>query len=143
MKSNKGVTLISLTIYVIVLAIVIGVIASISSVFYKNVKNINQTVDPITEYAKFNSFFTEEIENENTRISEIDGTTHKYIVFENNDRKVQYTFANKSIYRDKVKICRGIDECTFVRGTENGKTTINIYFRAGNQEKTTKYTLKK
>lgn len=63
MKSQKGITLISLTIYVIVMALVIGVIAILSTFFYSNMKDINQTVDPITEYTKFNSFFSDEVKS--------------------------------------------------------------------------------
>ena len=36
MKSQKGVTLISLTIYVIVMAIVVGILSVITTFFYHN-----------------------------------------------------------------------------------------------------------
>ena len=61
MKQEKGVTLISLTIYVIVMAIVIGVLAIITNFFYKNVKDVNVDIDPITQYTTFNSYFSEEV----------------------------------------------------------------------------------
>lgn len=147
MKSEKGITLISLTVYIIVMALVVAMIAIISTFFYKNVKNVNQTVNPITEYTKFNSFFTKEINNNNIRILE---SGNNYIVFDNGVQytfieanRVQYTFieANKGIYRNKVKICRGIDNCTFENIIENGKNVIKVNFKAGNQEKETKYTL--
>ncbi|MCI8412300.1 MAG: prepilin-type N-terminal cleavage/methylation domain-containing protein [Clostridia bacterium] len=137
MKNEKGVTLISLTVYIIVMAIVVGIVAIISTFFYKNVKNVSQTVDPITEYTKFNSFFTEEINNGDIRILECG---NDYIVFDNG---IQYTFieANKGIYRDKVKICRGIDKCTFENKIQNGKNIIEVKFEAKNEKKTTTYTL--
>ena len=40
MKSDKGITLISITIYVIVMAIVVGVVAIISTFFYSNMNAI-------------------------------------------------------------------------------------------------------
>ena len=57
MKSQKGITLISLTIYVIVMAIVIGVIAIVTGVFFKSLQQSNFYTDPIAEYTAFNSFF--------------------------------------------------------------------------------------
>lgn len=137
MKNEKGVTLISLTVYIIVMALVIGIVAIISTFFYKNVRNVSQTVDPITEYTKFNSFFTQETNNSDIRILECE---NDYIVFDNG---IQYTFieANKGIYRDKVKICRGIEKCTFTNKIQNGKNVIKVIIHAGNQQKTTTYTL--
>ena len=40
MKSQKGVTLISLTIYVIVMAIVVGILSVITTFFYHNTKDL-------------------------------------------------------------------------------------------------------
>lgn len=137
MKNEKGVTLISLTVYIIVMALVIGIVAIISTFFYKNVRYVSQTVDPITEYTKFNSFFTQETNNSDIRILECE---NDYIVFDNG---IQYTFIkeNKGIYRNKIKICRGIDDCTFTNTIQNGKNVIEVTIQAGNQQKTTKYTL--
>ena len=61
MRSEKGITLISLIIYVIALTIVIGIIAVISGYFYKNVATASVDVEPMVEYTKFNSFFSEEV----------------------------------------------------------------------------------
>ena len=61
MKSQKGITLISLTIYVIVMAIVVGVVAIISTFFYSNINDTTQQLDPLTEYTDFNSFFSDEV----------------------------------------------------------------------------------
>lgn len=140
MKSEKGITLISLTVYIVVMTIVIAMVAAISTFFYKNVKNVNQTIDPITEYTKFNSFFSEEINNKDIRILEI---SENYIVFDNGGDTIQYSFIteNNGIYRNKVKICSGIEECTFTNEIKNGKNTITVEFKVGDQEKTTTYTL--
>ena len=62
MKSESGVTLISITVYLIVMTIVIGIIAIISSFFYKNTIEVSE-ISPITEFTKFNSYFTREINN--------------------------------------------------------------------------------
>ena len=40
------------------MAIVIGVLAIITNFFYKNVKDVNVDIDPITQYTTFNSYFS-------------------------------------------------------------------------------------
>lgn len=138
MKSQKGVTLISLTVYIIALTLVITIVAVISGVFYKNVKNVNQTINPNTEYSKFNASFTEEINNKDIRILEY---SDDYIVFNDN---VQYMYVegNKGIYRNKVKICKEIESCKFENIIENGKNIIKVTIKAQNgKQKEMKYTL--
>lgn len=143
MKSQKGITLISLTIYVIVMAIVVGVIAIISTFFYSNINDSNQEINPITEYTKFNSFFSDEVNHTNIKILDC-GTTNdgqNYIVFDNG---VQYTYIpeNQGVYRNQIKISKGVTNCTFTRGVQNGKDIVEVVFEAGNRTRTTTYTLK-
>ncbi len=144
MKSQKGITLISLTVYVIVMAVVIGVVAIISTFFYSNMSDSTQDLNPITEYTKFNSFFTDEVNHSNIKVLEC-GTTEEgqnYIVFDNG---VQYTFVpeNHGIYRNQVKIARGVDNCTFTKDTKNGKDVVEVLFEAGSRVREMTYTLKK
>ena len=143
MKSEKGITLISLTIYVIAMAIVVGVIAIISTFFYSNMEDTDNIVSPMAEYTKFNSFFSDEVNHEGIEVIDC-GTTdngQKYIVFSN---EVQYTYiqANRAIYRNKVKIAKEIDKCTFTTGTKNGKKVVNVEFEAGGKTRENTYTLK-
>lgn len=139
MKNEKGVTLISLTVYIIVMALVVGVLAIITTFFYKNTIDIKD-IDPITEYITFNTFITDEINHSDINVVEC---KDNYIVFSNG---VQYTFipANKGIYRNKVKICRGIENCSFETGRENENDVIRVVFKAqGQSKKNITYTLKK
>ena len=142
MKSDKGITLISITIYVIVMAIVVGVVAIISTFFYSNMTNTSQDLDPITEYTKFNSFFSDEINHSNIKILEC-GTTENgqnYIVFDNG---VQYTFIpeNQGIYRNQVKISNKVTNCIFTRNVKNGKDVVEVIFQSGDRIRQTTYTL--
>ena len=61
MKSEKGVTLTSLIVYVIGMVMVISIVSVLTTYFYKNIKNVGADIDPIAEYTKFNSYFTNEI----------------------------------------------------------------------------------
>ena len=61
MQSQKGITLISITIYVIVMLIVVSVITVLTSYFYTNVDINSVSEDLNQQYTKFNSYFTEEV----------------------------------------------------------------------------------
>ncbi len=139
MKMQKGVTLVSLTIYIIVMTIVISVISMISTYFFKNTKNILKDIEPITEQTRFSSFFTEEVNRSNSKILACD---EHYVVF---DDGVQYTFVpeNKGVYRNQVKICRGVEICKFERTIKNGKDVITVTLKMEKAvEKRVDYTLK-
>ena len=78
MKSEKGVTLISVIIYVIAMLIIIAVITVLTSYFYTNVDINSASEDLNQQYTKFNSYFTEEVNRKGNKILEIGET-------ENND----------------------------------------------------------
>lgn len=139
MKSQKGITLISLTVYIIVMVIVVAIISVISTYFYTNVNSISNTINPMTEYTKFNSFFSDEVNHSNIKVLEC---KEDYIVFDNG---VQYTFVgeNKGIYRDKVKIASDVESCTFEYKIKNGKNVVVVSLQIGTaKEKSVEYTLK-
>lgn len=137
MKNERGITLISVTIYIIVMAIVIGVIAVISGFFYKSIDNVDGAEQPAQEFTEFNKFFSDEVNRSGIKILTISAT---YIVFDNN---VEYSFVegNKGIYRNGVKICNNVDNCTFTQGTQNGKTTITVEMLIGGRTMSTTYVL--
>lgn len=149
MKTEKGITLISLTIYIIAMTIAIAVITIISNYFYTNVSDYDFNYETVGEYSRFNSFFTEEVNNRNITVENCEngyigenGKEINYIVFSNGE---QYTFIkeNKGVYKNNVKICRNIELCSFLWGTENGKTTVTVTFQPeGGNIKNTKFTLK-
>ncbi len=141
MKSQEGITLISLTIYIVVMVIVIAMISVISGYFYSNIDEVSDTIDPLTEYTKFNSFFTDEVNHSNIRVLEC-LQNGNYIVFDNG---VQYTFIaeNKGIYRNKVKICKEVESCTFDYQIQNGKNVVVVKLKIGtDKERNVTYTLK-
>ena len=138
MKSEKGITLISLTIYVIVMTLVVAVVGIVTGVFVKNIQKSSFYTDPIAEYTAFNSYFSDEVNHEVIKVLECKSN---YVVFNNG---IQYTFVeeNKGIYRNKVKIARDIDFCTFSEQIKNGKQVINVNLKSGSQNRNTTYTLK-
>lgn len=139
MKSQKGITLISLTVYVIVMLIVVATLSVLSNFFFKNIKNGTKNIDPLTEYTKFTNFFTEEVNHNNIKVLDVKDS---YIAF---DDGVQYTFVqeNKGVYRNQIKICNGVESCSFDYKIENGRNVVTVNIKIESiDEKTAEYTLR-
>lgn len=106
MKSEKGITLLSLIIYLILLMFAIGILAIISNYFHSNLNHLSSSGKYAVEFNKFNMFFVEDVKN-NTKIYSAE--PHK-ITFGDG---TTYTFVNNGIYRNKVKICDNIYSLIF------------------------------
>ena len=139
MKSQKGITLISLTVYIIVMVIVVATLTIISNFFFSNMKTASKNINPLTEYTKFTTFFSDEVNHSNIKVLDCQ---NDYVVFDNG---VQYTFVkdNKGIYRNKIKICRNVQSCNFAYEIKNGKSVVTVAIQMEDiDEKTVTYTLK-
>ena len=127
--NNKGITVTSLIIYVIGMVIIIGVISTLTTYFYKNI-DMGSINDDNTQYTKFSSMFVEEINKQNNQIidcktSEESGMKISYIVFASGN---QYTFnqQNKSIYKNKIRICQNVEDCEFIKNEEENTLKVNF-----------------
>lgn len=156
MRTEKGVTLITVTIYIIVTLIMISIITVLTSYFYKNVdiQSISQNFNQ--QYTKFNSYFVKEVNKRGNKVVDIQSVSipqdeeenaetntsqQNYIVFSSGN---QYTYIpkNQGIYMNKVKIAQNITGCTFAtHKEENGKTTVTVTILGDNFERETNYTL--
>lgn len=150
MKCEKGISLISLTIYVIVMLITVAIVTVVTGYFYNNIQTYTAKTDSISEYTKFNSYFTEEINTENNKVLEYKPrkdekgnivNEQEYIVFSTNN---QYTYIpeNKSIYKNYVKIASGVEECTFTHLIKNGKDAVEVKLKFSELDKTVTYVIK-
>lgn len=132
MKNNTGITLISLLLYVIGMTIVVGTIATLTSYFYKNI-NVGDIEDTTTQYTKFSSIFSEDINKKNNSVIdsktiEENGTKVSYIIFSSGN---QYTFKseNKSIYKNNIKICDNVEDCDFSYWFVDSKYSVKVNFK--------------
>ena len=134
MKNNKGITLISLITYIIGLTIVLALIATLTSFFYKNIsaKDINSDT---TQYTKFSSIFIEETNNKKNSVISCQSMTDgiSYIVFSSGN---QYTFDenSKSIYKNNFKICDNVEICDFSYTFVDSKYKIKVNFKTSSIE---------
>lgn len=130
MKSQKGVTLIALVIYVIVLTIVVSILAMISSFFFSNVNFVKKQANYAPEFNKFNMFFIQDVkQNKNLTI------TGNVVKFEDG---TEYTFNldQKAIYRNGKAIAKNVQAAVFTTTTETIRNTtkniINVNIAIGN-----------
>lgn len=121
MKSEKGVTITSIMIYVIALTVVVLLIGRIITYFYRNVNNAEENTAANAEYLKFNSYFTDEI---NIEGNEVEVCENNYIIFSKTQN--QYTYQNGSIYRQKVKIAKDIELCEFYYDEDTKEIYVNM-----------------
>lgn len=135
-KSEKGITLTALIVYIIVLSIVMGIVTSISTFFYDNIFIIRDSAKYASEFDKFNSFMVIDVKN-NTKVN-ID-SENKTIIFEDGTTYV-YNQNDKGIYRGKVKVATNVSrlECSKKIITVNNidKQILSIDIVIGNSKRT-------
>lgn len=138
MKSNSGLTITSIIVYIIAMMMVIGTIATITSFFYTNVSNLSDNSDNISEITKFHMYFLEETTKEDNSIAKLTDTS---ISFHTGNT---FTFQDNSIYFNHSKICEEISNLQFATEEINEKTVISVLITIGQDNeytKTTKYVL--
>lgn len=138
MKSERGVTLTSIMIYIIALTIAVVTIGRLITYFYKNINAVDSSSISDAEYMKFNSYFTDEVNIEGNEVELIgDENETSYIIFSKTQN--QYTYKNGKIYRGKVKICDNINQCVF----DYDETTkiISVELKIKDKDYSTKYTV--
>lgn len=133
MKSNKGITLTSLIIYIIGMLIIIAIISTLTAYFSKNINTKDMNNNTI-QYSKFSSIFSDEINIKGNKVIECKTIGEKmnkvsYIVFSSGN---QYTYMGESnsIYKNKVKICEYITDCDFTYN--NSTKEIKLNFKTDN-----------
>lgn len=112
MKNQKGITLISLTVYIIALILVVATLSAISDSFFSRKNYLLDDSRNIAEYNKFDMYFIEDVKSNKTA-----QVTANEIIFEDG---TVYTYieSDKGIYRNRVKICSNIENCRFYEPEE-------------------------
>ncbi|CDE96512.1 MAG: hypothetical protein ACM67R_01925 [Clostridiales bacterium] len=142
MKSEQGVTLTSLVIYIAVATVLISTMAVMSSHFFANIQLVKNQSDYVVEYNKFNMFFIQDVKA--NKAASIIGTT---IVFEDGTK---YEYKDESIYRNDKKIAKNIRTASFEPATYTVnnvtknliKVNLNIGVEKKSYQKQIEYVLK-
>ena len=134
MKNNKGITLVSLVIYLIVLTMLIGVSSLFMKQFYQNTNKYMITGDTSENYVRFMTYITKDInskslQNVNLSSNAItfnfkDGSKHFYAYKENS---IYFSQIGSSGTEEKViKICQKVSTATFSYSGRRLETVICI-----------------
>ena len=136
MKSQKGITLASLAIYIVLIFIVIGILATINANIQGNVRNNNIDGEKMMEINKFNMYFLQEVKKHGNKIESIENS-NKTIIF-SSGKTFSFDSENNVIKmiddEIQIEITKKIESCTFVRNIENGKTIITVTIKPQNTE---------
>lgn len=133
MKSEKGITLTYLIIYVVLLILVVSTLSIVSTHFYSNTKYLMDNGKYVSQFDKFNMYFIEDVKNNKETYS----VESNKIVFEDG---TIYTYSENSIYRNKVELCRNIENCIFSKLDETDdnnftKKIINVKLSIAGENK--------
>ncbi len=123
MKRQEGITLLSLVTYIAVAMIVIGIMAIISSYFYKNISWVKDREKNAQEFNKFNMFFIGDIKA--NRDATVSGTQIKF----SDGTIYRYEKEKGIIYRNNTIVAENIAALLFSKASETTKgtnTTKNI-----------------
>lgn len=142
MKNERGITLISLIMYVILITFVVAAISSITSSFYSSIHEFDNESESAVSYSKFNMYFVNDIKRAGATLEEYgdDYIILSYTNTENDETvKVEYSLQNNMLYRNKVKICENANNILITANTQNNTITINLKIK--DYEKTTTYVI--
>ena len=84
MKSERGITITSIMIYVIAFTFAVIIIGRMITFFYKNIKDVSKNTDTDGQYTKITSYFTNEI---NIEKNEVESWGKDYIIFSKTEKK--------------------------------------------------------
>ncbi|MCI8396612.1 MAG: hypothetical protein HFJ52_02825 [Clostridia bacterium] len=141
MKKEQGITLIALIVYIILMTFVVAGVTAITNSFYNNINELDKTSESAVSFAKFNMYFINDIKSENVQIVS-SSSNQVQISFTNRNgenQTVKYSIQNKTLYRDKIKICDKVNDSNIT--VNNSTNTITVKLLINNYEKTTVYAL--
>ena len=118
MKSNRGITLTSLAIYIIGLMIMITLMATFESYFVKNVNEVVMDSNTQGQYSKFLAYITKDINSNDLEFVKVDEANGLYLImlYKNNIQH-QYIYDNDSIFyvrlennevTNKIILCKNV-----------------------------------
>ncbi len=146
MRSEKGITLTTLVIYIVVFSAVLALVGSLSSFVYGNLRNLNQDSISSEEFNKFNTYFVKDIKE--SKLATVQKLDSKVEIILENGSKYTYVKSENAIYKEAVKVARNIIRFNAALKEENNKNVIEIDIATGtnakepNFEKDIKYVLK-
>ena len=124
-KNQKGITLVSLMVYLIGLIAIIGIVAVLTSFYSKNVATMNDTSEVNSEFNKFDAKMIQETKTAGNKIEEVSGTT---IRFKNGNT---YTYGDNRIYQNAVTVSKYVKDFAVNFSQDGDKQILSVYVTFG------------
>lgn len=146
MKNEKGITLTSLVIYILVFSMIMTAVGSLSSFFTQNLKRLDTDSISSEEFNKFNTYFIKDVKE--SKMASVNKNQNNIEIILENGNKYTYVKSENSIYKQSMKIARSIIKFDANIIEENNKKIVKIDIATGtnekkpNFEKNIKYVLK-
>jgi hypothetical protein len=152
-KSQKGITMMSLVIYVACFLTVTGVVAVITTFFYNNIKIINTDLGSSAYYNKLNLYMANETKKPGNQILKYESTDNRidessvptdvnYITFQDgNGEKNTFLKVGSILYYNKIVLCKNVSEFNISIDESSGNKLIKIYIDIDGIAYSTNYVL--
>ena len=137
-KQNRGITLMVLIIYMILTTVIIGILATLTVNFRRNINNVNEKTSYETEFDKINLQMIQETKIEKNFIDKTT-ITNTSITFANGNT-YSYSAEDKAIYlNNNIKIAENITDIDFNIQQENGRQKLVVTVKIGENLRVTEY----
>lgn len=145
MKSQKGITMASLGVYIVVSIIVVATLATIMANYKNSIKTMDNDAEYLSEYNKFNLYFLEEVKKpENSSMERANSIGTK----ENEYNSIKFKTGNEFMYKikeeilylnkstgEEIKLIKNVKKCAFefndIDHETNGKNVIRVNIQIG------------
>lgn len=159
MKNHKGITMVSLVIYIASFLVVAGIVGSVTTYFYRNMSILNTNSGDAADYNKMNIYMIKTVKTTGVRVDSytdhgaktIDGHGVDYISFKNpNGTKSTYLWYDGILYfvyqveEEPVKeipLCDNVSKFKVSVSQQNGKEIVSVLIKINNNQYSTTYTL--
>lgn len=143
-KSEKGITMLSLVIYVLCFVGISAIVGSITVFFYNNNEILNDEVSSASEYNKLNLYLVKDSEENGNSYKEIYEESDLYSLCFTNGNVYTFDKENGLIYFNQMCLCEYVSDFSVSLDYSSGKEVINVLVKFDNDNISykTSYTMK-
>lgn len=159
-KSQKGVTMISLMIYVASFAAITLVVGGITTFFYSNIQVMDENIGSNSEYNKLNLYLLNECKKPGATIHAIQGSNdtgsntvelsnlssvgtdlNDFVTFKSDSGMNSFIFddENKDLYYNSIKLCQNVEDFQLILDKSTGKDVLTVFININGTAFQTKY----
>lgn len=129
MRSQKGITLTAVAIYIIIFIAIVGLLISLSNYITSNMQNANKQLMSAEDFNKFNTEFVGDVK-QSVDATIVNSSNNIQIIL-SNGVNYNYISEEKAIYKNHVKLANNIAIFNAEKDIINNKKVIKITIGTG------------